>query len=1435
MLPKLQQWLFPESEDPVLRRRWHTLTAILGSTFLLNTVLSVVISLNAPKPAPALEFTGLIFLIILLAYLLLRMGKFELAASLFFYSFAALLLFGAYQYPSTQEMIFTAYLVLFLTAGVTLGMRLSLPIGGIGLLAGLLITTGLLLPDSTQPELVFPPEVVWSVYIALLIWASIFLYVALTSHQFAITLVEKESARKKDALDAMHRLDSFYQDIVSKLSEGIVLLDESGVITFANPAAAALLAFAPGELIGLHWTQIIPEDKYSFVQQVDERRMQGESDRYELDLIDKNGRRFPVLVSGSPRFDSQTNQFTGTVAVFTDLSDIKQIVQALEASEDLLESYFNQANDIIFTIDQNGQATFVNIAASEFIGLPKSQLLGQSPLAFLPEENQPAASQLIQAVLSGEEIEAYETQVITHSGEYRWLEVRGRAVLRSGQAAGVLFIARDISERKQSEAEIARLAAVVEQAAESVVITDSQGRMIYVNPHFTQTSGYSRADALGKNAGILASGELQPQFFKQLWDTILAGNSWSGTLANRRKDGSIFYEEAVIFPIKEASGKPLNFAAVKRDITDQVLAQRALQEYAHRLEVLNSMQLAIIEASNAHNIAHTAFHFLHGLSDFDLGAVMLFEPGLQEVSLLAYENQNQTTQGEEGRRLSLFPQDVARLTLDDVTYFPEFTEIPDPTPLERTALAAYPLKSLAYFPLKQKTEPVGILLLGSYQAHAFADTQIEAAKDVAIALSIAIQQVNLIETERRLRYEAETIQQLTASMTETLDLNLLLNQMLDNLNRVVPFDTGSVMLLNGSTLNFAARQGAYPAARTSIILDQENMPHVHQVLQGRQAVIIPDVHTDPNWQILKGEEYIHCWMGVPLVYKDRTLGLLNLNKSESSYYTPESAKLALAFANQASAAIENARLFEAERRRSSELEVLHQASLRLTSSLERKKVLEAILENTIALTSAENAHIFLYDGKKLSFGAAYWAGAVQPRPIVEPRPTGISNSAVQSGQPVIVPDCSKNPLTWEFPSLGAIIGMPLKVGAQVLGVMNIAYPEVHDFSEDELRILDLLGDQAAIALENARLFAETQRRLHHMDSLRTIDQAITASVDLNLTLTILLEQVTSQLAIDAANVLLLSQHTQLLELAARRGFRTGALRPMFLRLGESHAGRAALERRTIEIPDLLQTSEDIRQAAALAQEGFASYYAVPLIAKGQVKGVLEIYNRTPLQPDPEWLEFLESLASEAAIALDNATMFETLQRSNMDLIRAYEETLEGWARALDLRDRETANHTKNVTELSVDLAQFIGMSDRELIHIRRGALLHDIGKMGTPDSILLKPGPLTPEEWEIMKRHPQYAYELLYPIAHLRPAIDIPYCHHERWDGSGYPRGLRGEQIPLSARVFAVVDVWDALNSDRPYRSRWSEDKVRDYLRERAGKDFDPKIVNSFFRMVDSA
>jgi HD-GYP domain-containing protein (c-di-GMP phosphodiesterase class II) len=386
----------------------------------------------------------------------------------------------------------------------------------------------------------------------------------------------------------------------------------------------------------------------------------------------------------------------------------------------------------------------------------------------------------------------------------------------------------------------------------------------------------------------------------------------------------------------------------------------------------------------------------------------------------------------------------------------------------------------------------------------------------------------------------------------------------------------------------------------------------------------------------------------------------------------------------------------------------------------------------------------------------------------------------------------------------------------------------------EARLIALAKNQVIAVLRDItdRIQANDriQRQSRQLSAIQSIDAAITASFDLNVTLSVILRQMINQLNVDAADVLLLNPSTHMLEFAAGQGFRTATLLRTSLMIGQGFAGQAALKRHTVSVPDLNNMSPDPLRLPSFIQEGFSSYYAVPLIAKGQVTGVLEIYRRSTLNAGEEWLEFLNILAGQAAIAIDSASLFQDLQRANAELTLAYDAAIEGWSQVLELSGRESTEHIHRVVGLTMELARLMGINEKDLVHIRRGALLHDIGEMGIPEKILHKAGPLTDDEWKIIRQHPQLAYQLLSPLNYLAPALDIPHYHHEKWDGSGYPEGLLGEQIPLAARIFSVADVYDALTSVRPYRPANSHQHAMEHIQNFSGIYFDPAVVTVFIQ-----
>jgi len=408
----------------------------------------------------------------------------------------------------------------------------------------------------------------------------------------------------------------------------------------------------------------------------------------------------------------------------------------------------------------------------------------------------------------------------------------------------------------------------------------------------------------------------------------------------------------------------------------------------------------------------------------------------------------------------------------------------------------------------------------------------------------------------------------------------------------------------------------------------------------------------------------------------------------------------------------------------------------------------------------------------------------------------------------------------------AVLGVPLVARGDVIGVLwlgKTSEPGQKDaeFSASESRLLGILAEIAAASLRRVALRERTEFHLQRLHSLSIIHATVSENLNLRTTLDMLLDQLKSQTGIHAAAVHLYDEATTMFRLETSIGFFPGMSVPS---LGRD----LIVNRYRSKLVQLQESGTRGRRFAAMIAAGFESYLAVPLIANDNIVGVLEIYHKTELPHDVDLDNFAEMLASQAAIAVDNATLLKSLRTANKDLIAAYDATIEGWSRALDLRDHETEGHSRRVTDMTVELAKLVGVPSSQIGDIRRGALLHDIGKMAIPDNVLHKPGELDQNELIIMRRHPGIALDLLEPVKFLQSAIDIPFCHHERWDGSGYPRGLKGEDIPLSARIFAVIDVWDALCSDRPYRKRWSTEQAVHFIRVQSGRQFDPEIVDVF-------
>jgi PAS domain S-box-containing protein len=999
----------------------------------------------------------------------------------------------------------------------------------------------------------------------------------------------------------------------------------------------------------------------------------------------------------------------------------------------------------------------------------------------------------------------------------------------SSQVAMVIHRKRMYEALRSSESSFR---GVFENATVGLARTTPDGEILLANIAMVHMLGFESLEAL-KSRNLWQDGFAEGYSRQDFIDRMTREGEVRGLEVGWLKaDGSVIYVRESAWAIHDETGRILYYESVVEDITDRRRAEAAVQEKIEALQLLAEIDREILAVEDADSILSLVCRHIAGLVRAPKSAIVAMEGGSRRFITATHGF------SDDGRLDEEFAEAIHKGMLERWTSF-AIGQISGKSRYMPNLVERENIQALVMEPFHVSSNSVGALVVFDTNARQWTEDETQMVRLLAGQAALVLEKNRLLTDARHRANEFSSLYQVAVEVMSRRDLSTVLNLIVEKAAGFYRVSNAFIYLFDEIHQDVVLSVVSNPELMlgTTLKLGEGMAGRVAATLQ---PMILDDYGAwDARARVYEGHR-VKAVLEVPMLYGGNLIGILGIESVDSSRKFNENDQRSLSLlAEQAASAIFNARLFSEIGDRNRELDRLARASSTLLLGVSSD--IPTLCRSIANLLASEfhNSHccIWLIKEDGLTLERAGVAGPfvelIRPALLTTKGP-GVIAKAIRTKDSIRVEDVrSYDDYIEGWDKAMSELVVPLRTGDRTLGVIDLQNQSPNSYSDDDVRLIELIASQAALMVEHVRLYLQTDERLHQLTVLSNIDAAIASSLDLQVTLNILVSQISMHLETDAVDVMLLNPHLQMLEYAAGRGFRGNAIRRVSLLLGEDQAGVAALERTVVTEYDLFAPQVPLRHPERIAGEDFVSMYAVPLVAKGQTKGVLELFYRHLVEPDPGWIHFLEILARQAAVAVEDASLFNDMQRSFTELAVAYDAAIEGWARVLQMRHHEPDDLSQTLASLMLDMAHRMDMPEAEMSHIYRGVLLHDIGKLDISDKILLKPGPLTPKEWEVVHHHPIFAYDFLQSIAYLRSAMNIPYCHHERWDGNGYPRGLKEREIPLEARIFSIVKVWTILQYERPFRPAWSREQATAYVKEQSAKEFDPELVDVFLGMLE--
>ena len=969
----------------------------------------------------------------------------------------------------------------------------------------------------------------------------------------------------------------------------------------------------------------------------------------------------------------------------------KHTEEALRIRDWAIKSSINA----IFFADTEGNLTYVNPSFLHLWGYDaEEEVLGKSYQEFWRNEKEVSH---ITETLRAEGSWVGELVAERKDGALFDVQLSASIVTdETGRSIRIMGSILDITKRIEAETKITRLAAVIEQAAESIVITDLDGDIVYVNPYFEEITGYSESEAIGQNPRILKSDHQEQAFYQELWDTISSGNTWTGIFINKHKNGSLYHEEATIFPTRDATGEVVNYAAVKRDITDRVQAEQSLQRRNQELAALNTVTRVLSSSLELRDTLEEALAHTIDALGFTGGLVALIDGVTDELKLASHLGLPSSlvellkTQGMSDTLCDFVYREKEMLAIENLQEETSSSTI-------RKLLEAG-LKSYAGAPIIHQARAWGTFCLFDTTPHIFFESEADLLTAIGQQIGVAMENASLFNDIAREREAAQTLVNTAKALSTTLQLDKLLERALDQLQRVAPYDAASINLLHNERCLLAASRGLPPASSKGF--DLKERPLVQRVVRTRDMVIVPDVREDPDWLPVAGSVTTRSWLGLPLISQEKVIGVLIINSQRPNTYNEKSGRLVFLFAHQVSLAIENSRLYGQTRAQLRENALLHSVTAAFSSTLDAKQLLSYVARSLCEILNSDGVDIYSLDKKtdRITVIASYAASQLSE-----------GESLPDVGQTHTLADFPfiKQMLEQRIPQQAQLedqkalfkqsglencgartaLFLSMAAGDNVLGFAQVwERQDSRHFTQGEIATGQTLIHQATTAMENARLFQETQRRVRELRLLHDVGLAASSSVHLEDALQAAAEALAVEMEDTHVSLMLLDPESGTLHLEASAGSLVDE--DLHLQLEEGITGWVAQHGQPILAPDVRKDPRYVEEVPSTRSE-----LCVPLISGALIIGVLNVESPQVNFFTEDDQRLLSTLANNLTVLVERARLFEEVEGSKIKLQQRAEALEEANLRLQELdqlKDQFLANMSH---ELRTPLNSIIGFSE----------------------------------------------------------------------------------------------------------------------------------------------